>query len=117
MPGRVELADAVDLEDVASDSRDARAHGIQGVTESLDVRLRSGIEQARASLGGRGRHHGGFGPGDARLVQENLGAPEAAAELQAIVGVVERDPCAELAKREQVRVEPAATDLVAARSG
>jgi hypothetical protein len=117
MPRRVELADAVDLEDVAADPRDPRAHCVQRVAEPLDVRLRGRVEQSRAPLGRRGRHHGGLGAGDARLVQEHLGAPEAAAELQVIVGVVEGDARAELAEREQVSVEPAAADLVAARPG
>ena len=115
--GRPKLADAVDLEDVAADPSNARPHRVQGMTEPLDVGLGGRVQQASAPVGGGGRHDRGFRPGHAGLVQEDLGAPEPARELQAVVRVVHGDPGAELAKGEEMRVQAPPPDLVAARTG
>ncbi len=115
--GRRELAHSVDLEDVAADPPDPSSHGVQGVAEPLDVRLRGRVEEPGGPVGHRGRHDRGLGAGHAGLVQEDVGAAETACELQAVVGVVQGDPGAELAKGQEMGVEPPAADLVAARPG
>ena len=113
----VQRGDALDGHRVRPDAVDLRAERGQKAGQVLHVRLRGRVQQPRAPLGHRGRHHRGLRPRDTGLVEEHLGAPEATRELEVIVGVVEGDPGAELAKGEQMGVEPAAADLVPARPG
>ena len=115
VPRGTKVGGALDLEDVAADPGDPRPHLVQGVTEALNVWLGGRVQEARGAVGHRGGHHRGLRSGDARLVQEHLGAPKGPRELQAIVRVVERDPGAELLERKQMRVEPPPADLVTAR--
>ncbi len=94
-----------------------RAHRVQRVAEALDVRLAGRVEEARLPVGEHRGHHRVLGRGHARLVEEDLGALEAARQDQPVVVVAQLDLGAELAQREHVRVDPAPADLVPARAG
>ena len=61
-------------------------------------------------------HHRVLGGGHAHLVEEDLGAPEAAVEREAQRGP-RLDPRSELAEREEVRVDAPPSDPIATRSG
>ena len=77
------------------------------------MRLAGGVAQHRRALGGDGGREGVLGAGDARLVEEDVGAAELLrAEDER---VVEREARAELLQREEVRVDAAPADDVAAR--
>jgi hypothetical protein len=64
--------------DVGPDAADRRAHRNQKAGQILDVRLGRGVAQDRPSLGPDRRHQRVLGTGDARLVQEDVGALEMA---------------------------------------
>ena len=92
MSRRAELADSVDLEDVAADPPDARAHPVQGVAEPLDMGLRGRVQEPGGAVGHRGGHDRGLRAGHAGLVQKDLRAAKAADELQPVIRVVQVDP-------------------------
>src|SRR5690606_29887970 len=54
----VQALDALDLQDVRPDPRDAGAHRVQHVAEILYVRLGRRVSQPRRPLGEDGRHDG-----------------------------------------------------------
>ena len=90
-----------------------RPHRHQAAGEVLHVRLAGGVAQDRASLGRHRRHERVLGAGDARLVEEDVGADEALGlELVAVAHV---DRGAELLQRQEVGIDPAPADDVAAR--
>ena len=76
------------------------------------MRLAGGIADHRLALRERGRHDRVLGRHHARLVEEDPPAPEALGLH--LVAAVDLDARAELGKRVNVRVEPAAADHVAA---
>jgi len=118
MSGRPKLADALDLEDVWLPIPRIRAPiAFQGMTEPCTWGSEAAFSRRVFPVGRRGRHDRRFRPGHAGLVEEDLRAPEPARELQAVIRVVQGDPSAELAKREEMGVEAPAPDLVAARPG
>ena len=108
-----ELVDAFDVEDVRADALDVRAERDEKATEILDVRLAGRVPDARLPVGEHGSHDRVLRPHDGRLVEvEPLAAEPVGSHL---VGAVELDVDAELLERVDVRVEPPATDDVAAR--
>ena len=108
-----EPAAAVDGHRVGADAFDPRAERDEEVGEVLHVRLGGGVAQHRDALGAGGGAQGIFRRGDARLVEEDVGAGEL---LRAEpIMLVDRNGRAELLQREQVRVDAAPSDHVAAR--
>ena len=106
------LGNARDVQGVGSDVLDAGAQGVQHVAQVLHMRLGGGIADDRLALGGHGRHDDVLGGGDAGLVQQDVRAGQAiGTEFEhAVVG----DLRAQLLQRQDVRVQPAAADDVAA---
>jgi len=111
--GAPQRAAALDRERVGPDAADLGAHGDQEPREVLHVRLRGGVAQHRGALRPDGRHEGVLGPGDARLVEEDV-VPGEVLRLE-VEGRADGDLGAEAAEREEVRVHAAPADDVAAR--
>ena len=84
------------------------------VREVLDVRLAGGVAQDRRALGRDRGHERVLGAGDARLVEEDVGAAQAAARGTRYASS-SSNVGAELLEREEVRVDAAPADDVAAR--
>ena len=101
---------------VRADAGDPRAQRVEEAAEPLHVRLAGRVQDDGGAQGDRGRHHRVLGGGDAHLVEEDLGAPEAAIE-----GEAQReprlDPGPQRAEGEQVGVDAPPSDPVAAGSG
>ncbi len=92
---------------------DLGAHGHEGAGQVLDVRLAGGVPEHGPALGGDGRHERVLGPGDAGLVQEDVVPHEPLLGLE-LVAVADGDRGAQLLERQEVGVDPAAADDVAA---
>ena len=88
------------------------AHRHQAAGQVLDVRLAGRVAQHRPALGHHGGHQRVLGAGDARLVEEDVGADELLG-LE-LVAVAHRDRGTELLERQEVRVHPAPADHVSA---
>ena len=71
-----ERASAVDRELVRADAVDLRAERDEEVAEVLDVRLAGGVAKDRRAARRDGRRERVLGAGDARLVEEDVGAAE-----------------------------------------
>ena len=86
------------------------------MAQVLHVRLGSGVADDGVALGQHGGHDGVFGAGDAHLVEQDIGAVQAvAAHLEVVV--VELDLGAQCLQRQQVRIDAAPADAVAAGQG
>jgi hypothetical protein len=96
---------------VGADPVDPRAERDEEVGEVLHVRLARGVAEDGGALRGDGRHERVLGAGDARLVEEDVGAAELGRLHLDDVGELVRR--AELFECEEVRVEPAPADHVA----
>ena len=82
------------------------------VRQVLHVRLGGGVAQDRRALRRDRRHERVLGGRHARLVEEDVGAPQlVGTELEPVGG---RHRCAELLEGEEVRVDATAPDDVAA---
>ena len=86
---------------------------VEEAAQALDVRLAGRVQDHGLALGQHRGHHRVLGAGHAHLVEEDLGAAEAAVERQ-VERRAGRDARAQLAQREQVGVEPPPPDPVAA---
>ena len=93
---------------------DLGAHGHQAAGQILHVRLAGGVAEHGAALGHDRGHQRVLGAGDARLVEEDVVALELLG-LE-LVAVAHHDRGAEMLEREEVGVDPAAADDVAARA-
>ncbi len=103
---------AVDGDGVGSDPIDSRAQRAEKVREVLHVRLARGIAKDRRSARRGRRDQGVLGRGYARLIEKDVGADKRLrAELELVVG---SDVGTEPLERQEVRVEPATPDHVAA---
>ena len=108
-----ELAAAVDRDLVRADAVDLGAERDEEMTEILHVRLARGVAEHRGSRRRDRRHERVLGPGDARLVEEDVGAAKPGRrQMEAVVQLERR---AELLEGEKVRVDAPAPDDVAAR--
>ncbi len=72
----VQRVAALDDVGVAADALDVRAHGHQGPRRVLHMRFGGGVSEGGPPRGGDRRHQGVLGAGDARLVEEDVGADE-----------------------------------------
>ena len=108
-----ELGHAADAQEVGAEALDLGAERDEKATQILDVRLAGGVADDRLALGQHRRHDHVLGSHHARLVEEEL----ATAQLVDLHRVVPLglDLNAEIGEGLDVRVEPAATDHVAAR--
>ena len=105
----------MDGERVRADALDAGAHGDEELREVLHVRLAGGVAEHRRALRRDGGDERVLGGRDARLVEEDVGAAEPLRAQNE--RVVELEARAELLEREEVRVDAASADDVAARRG
>ena len=106
---------AVDVQGVAADAVDGAAHGDQQAAQLLHVRFAGGIAEDGGALGEGGGHQGVLGGCYGGLVEEDIGAAQSAGGGQleaAAVGTGEGG--AQLFEDEQVGVDAAAADVVAA---
>ncbi len=101
------------MQHVGADALDLRAEGDQESAEILDVRLARGVTHHGLALRERRGHDRVLGSHDRGLVQ--VDALAAKTVRPHLVRAVQLDLDAELLKRVDVRVEPAAADHVAAR--
>ena len=112
MRRRLERAATFDRQGIAADAVDGGPECDEKARQVLHVRLGGGVAQHRGSARAHRRHQRVLGAGDARLVEKDVGALELALEL---VDVTDADLRAEALERQEVRVDAAATDHVAAR--
>src|SRR4051812_39846062 len=98
---------------VGADTLDLRAERVQEMREVLDVRLGGGIAQDRRAARRRRGNERVLRRGDARLVEEHVGADERfRAQLELVIRL---DLRTELLERQEVSVQPPAPNDVAAR--
>ena len=112
----VQRLDAADVQRVRGDPFDLRAHLVQKVTEVLHVRLGRGVVDERLALGEHGRHDGVLGRGHRGLVEEHL-LPLERARFHPVLVRGDLDLRAEGFQRQEVRVDAAPADGIAARLG
>ena len=110
-----ERVDAVDAEDVGLDPLDLRAERDEEAAEILDVRLAGRVPDHGLAGSEHGGHDRVLGRHHARLVEEDVVAPQAAGRLQLVMHLPELDLCAQPRERVDVRIETAPPDHVAAR--
>ena len=116
--GAVQLPDTLDGEQVRGDARDACAHAVEHQAQLLDVRFARGVVDGRETLGHHSRHDDIGRAGHRSLVEQHVAPLEfLAADFGAGGRSVEIERGAQLLKADEVGVEPAAADLVAARLG
>src|SRR5215218_4214443 len=104
--------DPLDGQEVRADAGDVGPQADQEPAQVLDVGLAGGVADHRPALGQDGGHDGVLGGRHRRLVQEHRCPPEPA-HLQ-LQGPVEAGVDPQGAEGQQVGVEPAAADHVAA---
>ncbi len=97
---------------VGPDPFDGRAERHQESGKILDVGLARRVPERGATPGGDGRHQRVLGPGDARLVEEDVPASERLG-LE-LVSIADGDRRAQLFQGEEVGIDAAAADDVAA---
>src|SRR5688572_12825524 len=102
---------AVDGDGVGADALDARAHGDEELGQILHVRFTRRVAEHRDALSGHGSGERVLGGGDARLIEEDVGATKALGAQDE--RVVEREAGPELLQREAVGIAASATDAVA----
>ncbi len=110
--GAPESLDPLDLQNSSADTGDASTHGVQQMAKILDVRLRCRVAQHGRPVGEHRRHDRVLGAGDARLIEEDLGAPQFPAQHEL---VTQLDFGTQLLQRIEMRIEAATTDHVATR--
>src|SRR5207244_1902362 len=110
----VERGNTLDAEDVRLDPFDVRPERDEETTEVLYVRLAGCVADHRLSRREDGGHDGVLGRHDARLVEEDVLAAQAACgtDLEARAHF---DLCAELCECMNVRIESAPADHVSPR--
>ncbi len=111
--GTGERMPAFHRHDVGADAVDVCAHGAQGTRHVLHVGFGRGVPEDRRSLGAHGRHQRILGGGHAWLVEEDLAAPKAL-RVQP-VGGADLDGCPERFEGQEVGIQAAPTDHIAAR--
>src|SRR6185437_12202351 len=113
MSGAVQRLRTVYRDGVCSDPFDRGAERHEEVREILHVRLARRVAERRRAGGEARRHERILGGGDARLIEKNVGTAKAA-RAQRVVRP-ELHAGAELLEREEVRVDPPATDDIPSR--
>ena len=110
--------DAFDFEQVRGDARNLRAHSVEHFAQLLEVRFAGRVVDRRPAFGHHGGHHDVGRAGHRRLVQQHVGSLQLPAfDHEELVGDVEVELRAEFLESEEMGVEPASADLVAARLG
>ena len=113
-----ERIDALDGQQVRRYARNARSHAVEHLAQLLQVGFAGGVVDRRRAFGQDCGHNDVGGTRHRSLVQQHVGALQLFAfDHEELVGDVEVEFRAELLESDEVGVEPAAADLVAARLG
>ena len=107
-----------DSEQVGGNATDACAHGVEQVTELLDVRFTCGVVDCGSAFGQDGSHNDVGRTGDRSLVEQHIGACKAFGgfDFECACRVVVGKGCAEAFESEEVGVESSAAYFVASGS-
>jgi hypothetical protein len=116
MRAAVQVRHAADGQDIAADPANVGAHGVQHPAEALDVRFARRVGDDRLAVRANGGHDCIFRCHDTRFIEENIAADEAV-RFHRIKFPSGLDRHAEFAQGVDVRIEPAASDFIAARRG
>src|SRR5205085_596864 len=113
--GASEGAAAIHGELVRAETFDLATERNEKVAKILDVRLARGVPQDCRARGADGGHQRVFGCRDTRLVEEHVGAAEAALLRGQMEGFLEVEGGAEPLEREKMGVDATPSNDVAAR--
>ena len=105
----------MDHQPIGADALDGPAHGIDQAAEILDMWLAGGVLDDRGPARERGGHDRVFGARDRGFVEEHLGADQSLLGAEDVLAAARFDGAPERLQREDVGVDTAAPDHVAAR--
>ena len=113
--GAVQRGHANDGEQVGGDARDLCSHGVEQVAELLDVGFAGGVVDGCGALGHDGSHDDVGRARDRCLVEQHVGALEPSGlNVEDVASLLAHELCPELLEAQEVGVQPAPSDLVAA---
>ena len=115
--GAVQTLHAAYGEQVGGDAADVGAHGVEQTAELLDIGLTGGVVDSRLALGQHGGHDDVGRAGDGSLVEQHPGTLETLVgpDVEGAAHPIVDEVGAQLLETQEVRVQTASSDLIAAR--
>ena len=114
--GAMQSVDSLDSEKVGGDAADVRSHGIEHLTELLNIRLTGGVVDGGDTFREHGSHDDVGSAGDGSLVEEHVASFEVVGlDLKHVAPLDALEVGTEMMESQEVCVEASASYLVTTR--